>query len=108
MGRHGDSIDVSSGAFETVGEAIVTVRDIVDNMWVVAAACTATEEANDALLEAVKYLRIIIHNTEEGDPELVAYGLMEFLHEIENAAGEAVPRRPAGWKEHFRTRPAGS
>lgn len=108
MGRHEDSIDVSSGAFETVGEAIVTVRDIVDTMWAVAAACAATEEASDAFLEAVKYLRVIVHNTKEGDPELVAFGLMEFVHEIENADGESVPRRPAGWKEYFRRRPAGS
>jgi hypothetical protein len=103
MGKHIQKEGVESGAFETVEQAVTTVREIADNMWIIAGACANDEQASEAVLELCRYLRIMLHDTNEGDPELVAYGLIEFVHELAVTEDETTPRRPAGFQTVLRS-----
>lgn len=86
---------VEDDAFEEVDQSAATVVEVTETMWTIAAACADDEEAGEAFKELCRYLRIILHRTDEGDPELVALGLVEFVHELAASEDAETPRRAA-------------
>lgn len=75
--------------------AMDIVEQIKHDFWVVAGHCASDDEAMEAMGTVGGYLSILMSG-EEGDPELVAYGIREFLDELasDGSAPDGDPNAP--------------